>query len=943
MTFELQYYGVPVTEQRDLETRPEFTAAGGQITFSMVYRVGYLDVYRNGIKLALDEFTATNGTSFTLTTACTAGEKVQGISRRQVALTDIYTQSQTNTIANKWFGIATGSGDAAVVNTNPSIGFTLADGTEVQVRWPGSNTLTVPTINVNATGVVQITDSKGLPLSVSALANGQELLLRYNITSGKFRAVSLAADSTTKSGLTNLLYPSADGGWRDIYRAGWVPSFFNQQWGGAQWGTELVDGATGNLYKFDVATGFIDVDTSSQTPIANNATNTLVSMGFKVSDNMTLNALWAKLTKVGNPANLIQCYVYSDNGSGKPNAILANGTATTISGKVITSKSDGEFYRFSFSTSPTLVAGTQYHMVLKSSGAVDASNYWFWDQRSNSRYPNGFRNIGDATPTWTSSPATLMIFLVEAVTNNQFLQPSGQFDSKLIFSEGSPINQSKSLVQPLTNFYDGTNFTALYRVSNAVRGKPIADFVYGLDHSRIQISVGGASGAPIIRIYDKNRVLTNVIGTRDVSSVLNSNTRDIGVIIRTAGDGLDYAQIWVDGTLETEVTGQTFSMEPELKNLGSAWIGGGFPGAPVWTQDLQMTSLPSAQGWAYTNTGSLPAEANTYSIQNGKLIQNKNGFGAGDAAYYSKTTTLDNAVGWTIALKLRAINSNNVLPPNSAEISLRLYDGTKSIQLYVQEYFCGIGPVSGPPVIIQEDFKSKERIIMLTGKGSDYYLYVDGKLVIDGTGLLTQTTTTNSMLLGDIDSGYNGDAVYSYFKYYQGGMISPQASTGMSLHEAGYWSGNKSNILPALYNSGFPQSIKNYYGTSRNYTNINEWIEERKPISSSTTTTSNSAVVCPEMEMFALGDVFDCTFFSTVLNSTLQGASVTIGIYCDGSTCMLTGRGDAAVANSAFSNVVHGVVRSNLGLHKLEGRYFTSSGTASSYGLHRNLKVKNFK
>ena len=56
-----------------------FTATAGQTTFSIAYTVGQLDVYYNGSKLAPAEFTATNGTSFTLVTACFAGDIVDAI------------------------------------------------------------------------------------------------------------------------------------------------------------------------------------------------------------------------------------------------------------------------------------------------------------------------------------------------------------------------------------------------------------------------------------------------------------------------------------------------------------------------------------------------------------------------------------------------------------------------------------------------------------------------------------------------------------------------------------------------------------------------------------------------------------------------------------------------------------------------------------------------
>jgi hypothetical protein len=58
-------------------TRTDFTATAGQTVFTVSYPVGLIDVYRNGVKLATADFTATNGTSFTLATAANLGDIVQ--------------------------------------------------------------------------------------------------------------------------------------------------------------------------------------------------------------------------------------------------------------------------------------------------------------------------------------------------------------------------------------------------------------------------------------------------------------------------------------------------------------------------------------------------------------------------------------------------------------------------------------------------------------------------------------------------------------------------------------------------------------------------------------------------------------------------------------------------------------------------------------------------
>ena len=59
-------------------TRTIFKATAGQTTKSVTYDVGFVDVYVNGFRLVSgDDFTATNGTSVTFTTALTLNDDVE--------------------------------------------------------------------------------------------------------------------------------------------------------------------------------------------------------------------------------------------------------------------------------------------------------------------------------------------------------------------------------------------------------------------------------------------------------------------------------------------------------------------------------------------------------------------------------------------------------------------------------------------------------------------------------------------------------------------------------------------------------------------------------------------------------------------------------------------------------------------------------------------------
>jgi len=61
-------------------SRTTFTATAGQTVFTVNYPIGAVDVFQNGVKLVSgSDFTATNGTSITLTNAATVGDTVEVI------------------------------------------------------------------------------------------------------------------------------------------------------------------------------------------------------------------------------------------------------------------------------------------------------------------------------------------------------------------------------------------------------------------------------------------------------------------------------------------------------------------------------------------------------------------------------------------------------------------------------------------------------------------------------------------------------------------------------------------------------------------------------------------------------------------------------------------------------------------------------------------------
>jgi hypothetical protein len=75
----VRYLGIPASgvTTTAYRTVTDTTATAGQTSFSVPsYTVGYIDVFRNGVRLAAADFTATTGTTVVLANSCTVGDTV---------------------------------------------------------------------------------------------------------------------------------------------------------------------------------------------------------------------------------------------------------------------------------------------------------------------------------------------------------------------------------------------------------------------------------------------------------------------------------------------------------------------------------------------------------------------------------------------------------------------------------------------------------------------------------------------------------------------------------------------------------------------------------------------------------------------------------------------------------------------------------------------------
>jgi hypothetical protein len=268
------------------------------------------------------------------------------------------------------------------------------------------------------------------------------------------------------------------------------------------------------------------------------------------------------------------------------------------------------------------------------------------------------------------------------------------------------------------------------------------------------------------------------------------------------GDINDYLKIYVDGNEDASTVQQTFTMSNDFVELGTAWLGGGFPLSPaVWTGALTMSTLPSAGGWTWNGTAS---EGDCMFVAQGRLFQNMNGYGTIDTGYYKKTTPLSNGNGWVVTWKCQIRESGE-----GSESAVQIVDGAKTVKVKMSKFYVETADLARNAKY-NIDLTDKEHVFVAMGKASSFYLFIDKKLVIDGENLLTTTSAFNFIQFGDMDSGggKNADVVWDYIKYYTSwGIIEVSSSV---LNEFAYWSGDQSGLLPIVWQDGI--GVKDYCG-----------------------------------------------------------------------------------------------------------------------------------
>ena len=147
-----------------------------------------------------------------------------------------------------------------------------------------------------------------------------------------------------------------------------------------------------------------------------------IAQSFKPSITDKIRKVSLKIKKIGNPSDVTVRIMGDDNGKPKKQDVFATGTF--VSSLVTT---EYGWIDMTFSTNPTLSAGTTYWIMIDTSS--DTNNFWSWQNDFAQSYNNGVpkwsSNWSGGSPEWNSFSGDLSFKTYMGGTTNSLLSGNG--------------------------------------------------------------------------------------------------------------------------------------------------------------------------------------------------------------------------------------------------------------------------------------------------------------------------------------------------------------------------------------------------------------------------------------------------------------------------------------------------------------------------------------
>jgi hypothetical protein len=173
---------------------------------------------------------------------------------------------------------------------------------------------------------------------------------------------------------------------------------------------------------------------------------TRLGQGFQCPQDTLVSYIAVYMGKVGAPTDNLTCVVETDSSGVPSGTAVTNGTSGTVAGSTLQTRA--RYVVFTFDPPLLLTQDTQYHLTLRKSTAVSATDYYTVGEDTSAQYSYGTASTRDAS-TWTAVSTSDFLFAVSPASNlwvpmakaNWRYQPQNTDQLKLMKlpREGVPI------------------------------------------------------------------------------------------------------------------------------------------------------------------------------------------------------------------------------------------------------------------------------------------------------------------------------------------------------------------------------------------------------------------------------------------------------------------------------------------------------------------------
>jgi len=319
---------------------------------------------------------------------------------------------------------------------------------------------------------------------------------------------------------------------------------------------------------------------STQGAFGYDAGTTYLTQSFTAAQSGLLTKFSRNFQKFNSPTGTVYAYVYSDNGSGEPDTLLATSTteldASTISAVTPT------WYEFIFYPSDATYcdSGTVYHQVIYNSQTPDATNYIHVRHSTSSAYANGKWGYGNGS-SWTMS----------ATHDEHFKEYYTSFNL-LAFTESTEIEQGTYSLKIIA-LKDDSLADTIYHTFSPVKDLSSATSI------KLDTRATRAGQNYSVKITDSGGTTTTHEVTITDTSVWQTDTWDISAVAEADKDSINQILIEIDNA----DTDNTFYLDNAYYYVPSAGSG-----TFLGLSDAPATYSGQAGKFAKVNSGETALE-----------------------------------------------------------------------------------------------------------------------------------------------------------------------------------------------------------------------------------------------------------------------------------------------------------------------------------------------